>query len=668
MEYGLRDLRNSRWIALAASCWIMALNSSIYTFSGYSQAMKIAMALDQKTLTAIVTFSGVGSALGIIPGLLYALVPPWLLLAAGAAGQSVALLMIWLTITHRIHGAAVWQLCLYELLIGISQASVQTPVVLASARNFGRDTGAVLGLVKGYHVLGGSIFLQAFYAIGGGGGSGDGLPLMLSWMIPLMLPLALAARPLSRTAGSPPMPYGGMYGMSGSLVALAAWLLVVSVLEVFMRFTRATQVMVCLIIVLLLLLLAVIALVAGFQDKDWNATLLDREEQLISRRGVLDREVAGSAREALLDHDEKEPTGRTEALLKTGATKDHETGRTSPPPRLGDDHTLAQVATCVDFWLLFVALVFGFGAANAVSTNLTQLAISLGYSQKIGPVFVSLFCVSSCFARIAAGLAADYCLKRFGTPKSTFLALGMASNSIGTALAAVPVPGAAIFVAVLGAASDGVNWGLTAAIACEMFGERRLGVVFNALFVGNPVGHYLLSSRVVGYFYDREAGRELVCHGGHCFRKGFAALSAASAIGACLFRGTPLPALRVCCAARDLVRGKEIHRSIASSGVRTRDRDAKFKCMGSVAVWMSPSKSFNTSLEHHDRTNIATMRSDFSSVPSPDRIPRRDAHLGHLIEELFGGSKIPRVDEQIALRDPGIFPVWTYPRKCRDNG
>ncbi|XP_024529132.1 protein NUCLEAR FUSION DEFECTIVE 4 [Selaginella moellendorffii] len=534
MEYGLRDLRNSRWIALAASCWIMALNSSIYTFSGYSQAMKIAMALDQKTLTAIVTFSGVGSALGIIPGLLYALVPPWLLLAAGAAGQSVALLMIWLTITHRIHGAAVWQLCLYELLIGISQASVQTPVVLASARNFCRDTGVVLGLVKGYHVLGGSIFLQAFYAISGGGGSGDGLPLMLSWMIPLMLPLALAARPISRTARSPPASYGVMYGMSGSLAALAAWLLVVSVLEVFMRFTRATQVMVCSIIVLLLLLLAVIALVAGFQDKDWNATLLDREEQLTSRRGVLDREVAGSAREALLDHDEKEPTGRTEALLETGATKDHETGRPSPPPRLGDDHTLAQVATSMDFWLLFVALVFGFGAANAVSTNLTQLAISLGYSQKIGPVFVSLFCVSSCFARIAAGLAADYCLERFGTPKSTFLALGMASNSIGTALAAVPVPGATIFAAVLGAASDGVNWGLTAAIACEMFGERRLGVVFNALFVGNPVGHYLLSSRVVGYFYDREAGRELVCHGGHCFRGGFAALSAASAIGACL--------------------------------------------------------------------------------------------------------------------------------------
>ncbi|EFJ30732.1 hypothetical protein SELMODRAFT_31833, partial [Selaginella moellendorffii] len=486
-----------RWIALAASCWIMALNSSIYTFSGYSQAMKIAMALDQKTLTAIVTFSGVGSALGIIPGLLYALVPPWLLLAAGAAGQSVALLMIWLTITHRIHGAAVWQLCLYELLIGISQASVQTPVVLASARNFCRDTGVVLGLVKGYHVLGGSIFLQAFYAISGGGGSGDGLPLMLSWMIPLMLPLALAARPISRTARSPPASYGVMYGMSGSLAALAAWLLVVSVLEVFMRFTRATQVMVCSIIVLLLLLLAVIA-------------------------------------EALLDHDEKEPTGRTEALLETGATKDHETGRPSPPPRLGDDHTLAQVATSMDFWLLFVALVFGFGAANAVSTNLTQLAISLGYSQKIGPVFVSLFCVSSCFARIAAGLAADYCLERFGTPKSTFLALGMASNSIGTALAAVPVPGATIFAAVLGAASDGVNWGLTAAIACEMFGERRLGVVFNALFVGNPVGHYLLSSRVVGYFYDREAGRELVCHGGHCFRGGFAALSAASAIGACL--------------------------------------------------------------------------------------------------------------------------------------
>ncbi|EFJ30728.1 hypothetical protein SELMODRAFT_89661 [Selaginella moellendorffii] len=511
------DLRNSRWIALAASCWIMVLNSSIYTFSGYSQAMKIAMALDQKTLTAITTFSGVGSALGIIPGLLYALVPPWLLLAAGAAGQSVALLMIWLTITHRIHGAAVWQLCLYELLIGISQASVQTPVVLASARNFGRDTGAVLGLVKGYHVLGGSIFLQAFYAISGGGGSGDGLPLMLSWMIPLMLPLALAARPLSRTVGSPPVPYGGMYGMSGSLVALAAWLLVVSVLEVFMRFTRGTQVIVCSIIVLLLLLLAVIAL-----------------EQLISRRGVLDRKVAGSAREALLDHDEKEPAGRTEALLETGATKDHETGRTSPPPRLGDDHTLAQVATSVDFWLLFVALVFGFGAANAVPTNLTQLAISLGYSQKIGSVFVSLFCVSSCFARIAAGLAADYCLKRFGTPKSTFLALGMASNSIGTALAAVPVPGAAIFAAVLGAASDGANWGLTAAIACEMFGERRLGVVFNALLVGNPVGHYLLSSRVVGYFYDREAGRESVCHGGHCFRRGFAALSAASAIGACL--------------------------------------------------------------------------------------------------------------------------------------
>lgn len=48
----------------------------------------------------------------------------------------------------------------------------------------------------------------------------------------------------------------------------------------------------------------------------------------------------------------------------------------------GDDHTIMQALLSLDFWLLFVATVFGVGSGLTATDNMAQLGLSLGYASK----------------------------------------------------------------------------------------------------------------------------------------------------------------------------------------------------------------------------------------------------------------------------------------------
>jgi hypothetical protein len=55
---------------------------------------------------------------------------------------------------------------------------------------------------------------------------------------------------------------------------------------------------------------------------------------------------------------------------------------------------------------------------------------------------------------------------------------------------------------------------------------KHMGTIFNAIAAASPLGSYILSVKVVGYIYDKEASEEdNSCFGIHCFRLSFLILA-----------------------------------------------------------------------------------------------------------------------------------------------
>jgi MFS family permease len=54
----------------------------------------------------------------------------------------------------------------------------------------------------------------------------------------------------------------------------------------------------------------------------------------------------------------------------------------------------------------------------------------------------------------------------------------------------------------------GAQWSLMPATTSELFGLRRFGTLYNTITIASPVAAYVLSVRVAGYFYDKEAKRQ----------------------------------------------------------------------------------------------------------------------------------------------------------------
>ncbi|OWM90453.1 hypothetical protein CDL15_Pgr014756 [Punica granatum] len=64
----------------------------------------------------------------------------------------------------------------------------------------------------------------------------------------------------------------------------------------------------------------------------------------------------------------------------------------------------------------------------------------------------------------------------------------------------------------------GSLWSLMPTITSEIFGLSHMGTIFNTIAIASPVGSYILSERVIGYIYDKEAtGDGNSCYGTHCF-------------------------------------------------------------------------------------------------------------------------------------------------------
>lgn len=186
----------------------------------------------------------------------------------------------------------------------------------------------------------------------------------------------------------------------------------------------------------------------------------------------------------------------------------------------------------MNFWLLFFAMMCGMGSGLATINNMNQLCQSLGYRTVEINTFVSLWSIWNFLGRLGSGYASDLLLWKLGWARPLLMAIALLTMSIGHIVVALGFRGNLYLGSVIIGICYGSQWSLMPAITSEIFGVKHMGTIYNTIAVASPIGSYVLSVRVIGYIYDREASAgDNSCSGGHCFMTSFLIMAAVAFLG-----------------------------------------------------------------------------------------------------------------------------------------
>ncbi|XP_027363135.1 uncharacterized protein LOC113870840 [Abrus precatorius] len=528
-------LLTGRWFMIFASCIIMAFSGSSYMFGLYSNEVKTSLGYDQSTLNLISFFKDLGVNIGILPGLINEFSPPWVILAIGAAINFIGYFMIWLSVTARIAKPQVWQMCLYFYIGANSQSFSNTSTLVNCVKSFPRSRGYVIGLLKGYVGLSGAIFTQLYHAFYGD--NSKALIFFIGWLPTVISFIFL---PTVRVLNIVPQlkEIKVFYKLLYISLGVAGFLMVLIVIQNKLTFTSVEYIVDSMLVLFLLLL----PLVLVFKEelKIWEAEI-----------------------QASIDADDsqlKVVTHVPPSVMKQPQPETQDAqGSTSPQremscvsnmfkrPNRGEDYNIFQALFSIDMLILFIVTTCGVGGTLTVLDNLGQIGNSLGYSKKSLSSFVSLVSIWNYLGRAASGFASEFFLTKYKFPRPLMLTLVMLLSCVGHLFIAFGIPNSLYFASVITGFCFGAIWPLNFAIVSELFGLKYYSTLFSFGAVASPLGTYILNVKVAGYFYDKEAlkqlemkgltrqhGKELSCIGVDCYRMAFIIITIATLVG-CFF-------------------------------------------------------------------------------------------------------------------------------------
>ncbi|KAL6637132.1 hypothetical protein ACP70R_024704 [Stipagrostis hirtigluma subsp. patula] len=525
-----------RWFMFFASILIMAAAGGTYIFGIYSKAIKTSLGYDQQTLNTLSFFKDVGANVGILPGLINEVTPPWVVLACGAGMNLAGYLMIYLSVSGRTARPPVWLMCLYIAVGANSQSFANTGALVTAVKNFPEERGVVLGLLKGFVGLSGAIFTQLYRAIYGADDDGAELVLLMAWLpaaISLLFIPTIRIMPRSATVSGPASGErkAFFYFLYASIV-LAVYLLVMNVVELeVLRFPKPAYYVTA--AVLLLLIFFPLVIVVKQELKTYlhppPATTTTTSSSIIVTIAADDKAPSSSS------SPRQPPESADDAAEKSPSCFEN----VFRPPARGEDYTILQALFSVDMLVLFLATICGVGGTLTAIDNMGQIGQSLGYPPRTTSTFVSLVSIWNYAGRVAAGFASEHVVARYKVPRPLVLTAVLLLAGVGHALIALGVRNGLYAASVILGFCFGAQWPLLFAIISEVFGLRYYSTLYNFGAVASPVGSYILNVRVAGRMYDREArrqggrrGKDLVCVGVRCFREAFIIITGVTLLGA----------------------------------------------------------------------------------------------------------------------------------------
>ncbi|CAN6578239.1 unnamed protein product [Malus baccata var. baccata] len=530
-------LSSSKWKATAASIWIQCAGGASYAFGIYSSALKSSQGYDQSTLDMVSVFKDIGANAGVLSGILYSAVAfngrriggPWVVLVAGAVQCFVGYFFLWAAVTGLVETPQVAVVCLFMFLAAHSQTFFSTANVVTGVNNFSDYSGTIVGILKGFLGLSSALLVQVYDTFCKGNPSAF---LLLLALFPTSV--TILCMPLVRIYEADGAASDKKYLNIFSAFALitSAYLMVLIIFQNILTFPSWAS-----ILTFTALLLALIASPLGIAFKAQNM----QPKKLL---------------EALDDPlpEKPEPVSASSELH----VSDHE------------DMNLLRATRCVDFWLLFIAMVCGMGSGLATINNMSQIGESLGYKTVEINSLVSLWSIWNFLGRFGAGFLSDYLLHKKGWARPFLMAwnflavseldVGLRRTSINPCVlwiicliifcrccllvSYLTLPHNNIVIAsgfsgnlyvgsILVGICYGSQWSLMHTITSEIFGIRHMGTIFNTIAIASPVGSYIFSVRVIGFIYDREASGEDddSCSGTRCFMLSFFIMASVAFFG-----------------------------------------------------------------------------------------------------------------------------------------
>ncbi|TKW34338.1 hypothetical protein SEVIR_2G300100v4 [Setaria viridis] len=511
--------RWGRWLGLVTAVWVQCISGNNYTFSNYSHALKTLMGLTQLQLNGLSVAKDVGKAFGLLAGLASDRVPTWLLLAIGSLEGLLGYGAQWMVVSGAVAPLPYWQMCVFLCLGGNSTTWMNTAVLVTCIRNFRRSRGPVSGLLKGYVGLSTAIFTDVCSALFADDPAS--FLVMLAVVPAAVCALAmvfLREGPNGGAAGGATADEaedGRCFAAINSLaVAIALYLLAADLTGIGARGGAVSAVFVAVLLVLLASPGAVPALLAW---KSWvkarKAANADLEEA---------DSLAAAAAPLLVA-----------AKTAAGRSEEEEARAPGERPRLGEEHTIAQALTSLDFWLMFASFLMGVGTGLAVMNNLGQMGVAMGYADV--SIFVSMTSIWGFFGRIASGTISEHFIKTRAIPRPLWNAASQVLMAVGYIVMALAIPGSLFIGSVVVGACYGVRLAVTVPTASELFGLKYYGLIYNILILNLPLGSFLFSGLLAGLLYDAEAtpvpGGGNTCVGAHCYRLVFLIMAVACAVG-----------------------------------------------------------------------------------------------------------------------------------------
>ncbi|KAJ8624609.1 hypothetical protein MRB53_033139 [Persea americana] len=496
-----------RWFMVFATILIMSASGATYIFGVYSKDIKESLGYNQQTLNTLSFFKDLGSNLGVISGLINEITPPWVVLFVGSVMNLSGYLMIWLAVTGRIARPHVWTMCLYIAIGANSQSFANTGALVTLVKNFPESRGVVLGLLKGYVGLSGAMFTQFYHAFYGN--DSKSLILLIGWLpaaVSMLFLYTIRIMKVVRLQNELKVFYNILY----IAIALAGFLMAMIIVEKSVaNFSQSEYCGSAAVVVLLLFL--PIAIVVREEVELWKL----RKTKISSPPPVITVSVEDK-QEKPADQDlvpastavAAVPPRPFDTLEETTERKRSGVYRIIDilrPPNRGDDYTILQALVSIDMLILFVATICGVGGTLTAIDNMGQIGQSLGYPQRSISTFVSLISIWNFAGRVTSGFGSEIFLTKYRFPRPLMLTFVLLLSCVGHLLIAFGVPGSLYIASVIIGFCFGAQWPLLYAIISELFGLKYYSTLYNFGSVASPVGSYLLSVRVAGHLYDKEA-------------------------------------------------------------------------------------------------------------------------------------------------------------------
>jgi len=599
----------SRWFVVFASFLIMSAAGATYIFSIYSETLKSSLGYDQQTLATLGFFKDLGANVGILSGLINEITPPWVVLGMGAAMNLSGYLMIWLAVTHRIDKPKMWQMYLYMCIGANSQTFANTGAMVTCVKNFPESRGVVLGLLKGFVGLSGAIFTQVYHALYGH--DSRSLILLVGWLPSLIsLLFMFIVRPV-RASIRDENELGRFYHFLYIALSLAGFLMVFIIIENQVRFSMSKyRIVAGIIVVFLLLPLAVVAKAERdeYRERQVNSSIgagkcleievakpsTDSQEKQNSLDHVSMKSPETSLSDVKIELKEVSNGSETEPSLEKDsgpASEDQisnakhrnpamsvnirsknislfgiKVGRCPSlcgirssssrlskifrGPKRGEDFTIPQALASLDMWIIFIATACGVGGTLTAIDNMGQIGKALGFDSVGISTFVSLISIWNFLGRVASGFVSEIILKKYNLPRPLMLSAVLALACVGHLFIAFALPGSLYVASVIIGLCFGAQWPVIFAVISELFGLKYYSTLYNFGGAASPLGSYLLSVKVAGYLYDKEARKQhahramqglvhssqdsshqLTCVGVHCFRLTFIIMTVVTMFG-----------------------------------------------------------------------------------------------------------------------------------------